>query len=415
MEKQTIQTSQSPKIFLEIQGSLTMKGAFENEIVIRADSSDDIALDVKDDEVWIKCSSNCTLRVPRAAEIKAEVIHGDAVIKSLEGALKIGNVHGNLVIKDLGSTTIEKINGELVAKQIDGNLEVLSVDGNAQIRDIRGNFRVEQTVHGNLNLEDLEGEASARVDGNIMLRLDPVAGQKMTFSSESNLICRLPEDADVRVSIERGGNIEIKLESAPIRGSVRAPYEFTIGDGEAELVLSAAGNILIGQHAPEWEMIGDFDPGIEGIAEEITSQVEAQVEAIERQLENQLENLTVTLGGVGLSAEAAERISRRAREASERASTRAQEKMRRAQEKFQRKMEVAQRKAEARARAESQREAAREKRSWGFSWPTPPAAPGEVQEEPVSEDERMVILKMLEENKISLEEAEKLLQALDGS
>jgi hypothetical protein len=42
--------------------------------------------------------------------------------------------------------------------------------------------------------------------------------------------------------------------------------------------------------------------------------------------------------------------------------------------------------------------------------PTPPSSPSE----PVSEDERMAILKMLAEKKISAEQAEQLLNALEG-
>ena len=42
--------------------------------------------------------------------------------------------------------------------------------------------------------------------------------------------------------------------------------------------------------------------------------------------------------------------------------------------------------------------------------PTPPSSPSE----PVSEDERMAILKMLAEKKITAEQAEQLLAALEG-
>jgi hypothetical protein len=80
-----------------------------------------------------------------------------------------------------------------------------------------------------------------------------------------------------------------------------------------------------------------------------------------------------------------------------------------------RKAEAAMRRAEARARAAEVRA-----RSWqgkvvvggrtmvNFSTPAAP------QGDPISDDERLVILKMLQEKKITLEEAEKLLAALEG-
>jgi hypothetical protein len=77
---------------------------------------------------------------------------------------------------------------------------------------------------------------------------------------------------------------------------------------------------------------------------------------------------------------------------------------------------------EATRRAE--RHAERHARRWGRTpppgaWgdfgpkgmPTPPGMP---KSEPVAEEERMAILKMLQEKKITAEQAEQLLQALEG-
>ena len=49
--------------------------------------------------------------------------------------------------------------------------------------------------------------------------------------------------------------------------------------------------------------------------------------------------------------------------------------------------------------------------AWGF--PPEPPKPPRPPVEPVSEEERLVILRMVQENKISIEEAERLLAALE--
>ena len=48
--------------------------------------------------------------------------------------------------------------------------------------------------------------------------------------------------------------------------------------------------------------------------------------------------------------------------------------------------------------------------NWSPGYGTPPVPPSE----PVSDEERMAILKMLQEKKITAEEAEQLLSALEG-
>jgi hypothetical protein len=86
--------------------------------------------------------------------------------------------------------------------------------------------------------------------------------------------------------------------------------------------------------------------------------------------------------------------------------------MRRAQEKLERKLEDARRKEEQRANTSNRWAARSTGQSWKFDFPTPPTPP--VMNEPVSEDERLLILRMLEQKKISLAEADELLSALEG-
>ena len=80
-------------------------------------------------------------------------------------------------------------------------------------------------------------------------------------------------------------------------------------------------------------------------------------------------------------------------------------------------MEEAARRAERHAERHAGRFARHGKHAGPWNWdfgpkgvPNPPPPPSE----PVSEDERMAILKMLAEKKITAEQAEQLLTALEG-
>ena len=97
--------------------------------------------------------------------------------------------------------------------------------------------------------------------------------------------------------------------------------------------------------------------------------------------------------------------------ASERAHTRAQEKIRRAQAKMERKLEATRRRAERKARAAERAARDRRRRAEPVEWT--PSPPKKVSE-PVSDEERLMILQLLEQGKITTEEAEQLLSALEG-
>jgi hypothetical protein len=415
MEKKVIFAGQRPRIYIKTQGDLNIKGDETKEVVIRTDSLEDCQLDAEDDEVRIICSGDLNLRVPRQSYVEAEEVSGSAALKAIEGEVTIGKVHGNLSIKDTGPAAVESVSGDLAARQVAGDLEVRRASGSVRVNEVQGDFVVSGVINGSLKLEDVAGDIRAHANGSIQLNLDPRAGQRIDLTADGSIICRLAEDASVNIHVERAADVKVILEQAQLQNE-RAPFQITLGEGEADLILSAGGQVLLAEQAPEWEfgsVEADFKTFGEDIGSQVSAQLEQQMHMMESQFEAQLENLAFSLEGAGISSIEAERISRKAREASARATARAQEKMKRAQEKIQRKVEAAQRRAEAKARAAERRGSSRDRRSFNFSWSSQPSHPT-APSDPVSEDERMMILKMLEENKITPEEADTLLDALEG-
>jgi hypothetical protein len=416
MEKQVVPTSQVPRITLKVDGDLTIKGSDELEVVARTDSTNNLSLAQSGDDISIVSQSNCTVRVPRESVVHIEACEGNGSVKALEGSLDIQKINGNLYLRNVGAVIVERVSGSLSGKHVDGHMTLQNVNGNVNIRDIQGNFAVTNRIDGNLSLDEVEGNATASVNGNIVLRLDPLPGQSYEFNAKGYILCRLPEDTSAVVKINKANKARIHVANVNLSEGEKFPYQVTLGEGDASLVFSADGNIdLVGQ-VPDWDMTDffnavfpvNFDKVADDIGEQIESQISAQMEMLESQLNAQLENLSQTMNSAGFSADQAQRTH----EASARAAERAREKMRRAQEKIHRKIEFARRKAEQRARSVEKHAQAREKRTWGFEWP---AASPEPANEPVSDEERMLILKMLEQKKISPEEAEQLLTALEGS
>jgi hypothetical protein len=332
--------------------------------------------------------------------------------------LIIRTVHGNLDLRGVGPTTIEAVYGNLTVKNLSGDLKVGQVEGNVTAKDIQGSFMVESRIRGCLLLDDIDGNAQAGVDGNVLVHLDPSPGQTYEFSANGNLTCQVPEDTSAQVQITRAGRIATHFPG--VSAPTSAPCSLTLGDGDAQLILSAAGNLLLAARSSDWGFVEDFDVEIgeemegmvESISDQITQQIDEQMRMVEEQLEAQMSMLNLRLGTIGMSEEQSRRVAERARQASERATARAQEKMRHAQERLERKLAAAQQRAEHRRRS-VERAAQSSRRSYwgGVGVPAPaPEPPGEV----ISEEERLMILRMLEQKKISLEEAEQLLSALEG-
>ncbi len=418
MDMQIIQTGDSPNIEINISANISIKGWDKKEVLAKCSSPDDLVMDVNGDEISIKSHSNTSLRVPYNTNFQDGHISGEVSVKSVEGRINFSQVAGSLSLRSVMDAEIGMINGNLNAKNIDGNLVVKSCMGNATVRDIRGDLMMDESIAGNLFLKEIDGDAKVHARGNVTVELDPSPESRYEFRAKGNLTCRLPGDASVKVAIADGDRINIDIPGIELPDKIKAPYEFILGEGDAELDISALGSINLLSRPADWEMedfaveMGeDFEQITESLNEQIALQIEAQMAMMEEELEHQLDNLSFSLEKTAMSAEQAERIAQRAREASARANRRAEEKIRRSQEKMQRKLEAAQRRAERKARAAER--AARDRRRR----PEPPQSrpvPVKTKSEPVSEEERLLILQMLEQGSISLDEAEKLLEALEG-
>lgn len=418
MEKQVMRTSANPKMLIEVSGDLTIKGWDELEVVAKSDSGESLAVNQSGDRIEIRCQADCNVRVPYRAEIEVSAIGGNGIIKSLDGPLAAQQVSGDLLLRSVGEVQIGTIGGNLTAKNIDGDFQAITVKGDVTVRGVQGDFIVREGIGGNLVLKDFDGSASASARGDITLSFDPSPGSDYRFEAGGNVVCRIPADASAKIEISRSGQVISKIAGA---GQITTPdgsKVFTLGEGDTPIRIAAGGDVVLSDLPRDWEVddikveVGqDFESMAETITDQVTQQIEAQMEMLEQQLESQFSNIANILNTAGISAQKAERMSERAREASERAHARAQEKLQRAQEKLQRKLEAARRRAEMRARAAERAARDRRRRPAPFDW-SPPQA--DSAREPVSNEERLMILQMLEQKKITVEEAEQLLAALEG-
>jgi hypothetical protein len=435
-------------VILEVHGNLQIKGEDAAQVTVKGGSAEDIQVDQQGDQITVRCESDCSVRVPTQARLRLDQAHGDVTIKAVEGEIEIKEAHGNVTLRRVGPLTIGTVHGNCEARGVYGSFEAQKIEGNLSVKDLQGELQTGR-IQGNLSVENVEDGVEARVEGNAVVRLDPAPGQEYHFHVDGNIAWNMPEDASVEITIESAGRIITNLPEVEAK-PWRAPCTITVGEGDAVVTLKADGNIVLSPQGPRLD-IGDLpevdfsremdDAGRE-IADQITQQIEVQMAMLEQQLDAHLSNLSATLNASGLNPEQLERIQAKAREASERANERAQERMRRAQERLERKLTAVQQRAEQRARQAEHRarhieERARrveerlQKRSWGFTWPEAPRppvppvppmprapgvplAPTPPAGDPVSDEERLTILRMLQAKKITLEQAESLLAALEG-
>ena len=240
---------------------------------------------------------------------------------------------------------------------------------------------------------------NVKAGGDVALYLAPLPGQTYDITAGDDLILRMSPDTNVRLHLTGGSPDAIHLDFPGVSlPEDCAGCEVTIGkqnDGMAEMLLTAGDDLLVTSQADSWESAADFGVGMQDGSEWSFPPFE-------------------------LPEDFSERINQRVQAAMERAQSHLEAANRRAESTGQRasiKIEAAMRRAEAKARAaevRSRRGVQANIRLGRWNWDVTPHGPVQQNSAPVSDEERLSILKMLQEKKISVEQAEKLLAALEG-
>jgi hypothetical protein len=343
-------------------------------------------------------------------------VYGDAGLSEV-AAVDIQNVRGNLQVKKSDRLRVSRISGNLQAREINGPLDADLVGGNALLKGVAGTVTLDQ-VAGNLVANNLTGGAKvSRIGGNLVLNGELGTGCTYHFLADGNAVLRLSEDASAHLTLSARGQLlsSLKLVDQELEGK---RLTGTLGDGGAEIVVEARGNVLLG---------GDRGVAGAGLGEEISRQVEEglraiDLEAIGRQVSEEME---AALSRLRVKLESAdwERIGLQAQQAVEQAMERMQRDMDRVAEKAARQQAWLARQAERETRRQERWERKLQKAAQGrqpaaqagaAAWQEEgaPASAG-VEPGPDLEEERLSILRMVEQGQITPEEAEMLLDALE--
>ncbi len=341
-------------IILSAPGDLKVTGWEREEIMAKAD--DILELTQDGDEITITCDDDLSVTVPASAGLQIDHAAGDVDIFRVNGPVSFGSVMGDLSMHQVGPVTVGALEGDLSLRGVTGDVSIGEVSSDASLRDVQGNVTL-GSVEEDLYLQAVSGNVNATVGADAVLHLDPRPGAAVNVTARDDILLHLPESVDAAFSLTArdAEDIHVQLPGAATTMNEN-PRVFVLGNGAASISLSAEGDIMVTTQAEEWEDASEFaDFGRDW----------------------------------PLPADLGEQINRRVQQATRRA-------------------EAAARRAAQRARVKVNARVGRW--NWDmFPQGAPPAGP---VGDPVSDEERMTILRMLQEKKITSEEAEKLLSAL---
>lgn len=366
MQRQTVSCVPAPLIVLEsVPGDLRVAGWERDEIAART-QGEQLSLLGEDTRFHIQCDDDLILNIPAQADLHIESVAGDADLRGLSGACRIQQASGDVAGRSLASLQIQNLAGNLSLRNATGNISAQNIGGDAYLRASQADISL-TSLGGDLHVRGASGNISAALGGDAVLHIEPRPGVNVNITAGGNILLRLPPTADVRLEMRGGGSESVHMN---LPGVIFDPKtwdgQITLGSGSAAIFLLAGGEVTVTEQDEEWDAAVSADFDFADMPADLSGHIQRQVERAQRQAQD-----------------VARRVEQKTREA--------------------------ERRIQARVNARVGR--------WGMDWsgsiprpPRPPTPPGE----PVSDEERLIILRMLAEKKITAEEAEKLLSALEG-
>jgi hypothetical protein len=376
----TISMGSTPKIIIErIDGDLSLVGWDGEDVLIKGDDETMNATQ-NGDEVHISSDDDLSIRAPKGASIFIHNIGGDASVRGILGIVEVKEAGGDLSMRDVGAVSIDTLHADLSLRGAKGHLFIKSAHSDVSIREVEGNVTLE-SVADDLALRDVRGNVTANVGEDVVLYLNPQPGKNYTINAGEDILLVMPPKANAtltmsadEISIDWKG---VKLEEDATSGVV------VLGDGSATITLSAGSDIRVSNQSNAGESAEDFG-NFAGVG---------------------LDWSGIGMDWAGMGDRISKQVERATRQAAD-AGRRAAEAARRASETRRR----AEERVEGRMKGKVNVNVGVGRWNWDLS---PKGAP--VPPKPqATEEERLAILKMLQEKKITADDADKLLAALEG-
>lgn len=406
---------------VSIEGDASIKSGTDGVII--ATSKGTIKADEKNkDRIILSCDHDCEIQMPAGLNLIIQNVTGDAMLSSLRGGLTVNSVSGDLLMRDMAAAEILSVGGDLEVSLIKGELSIEHLGGDFLGSDLENTIRIVQ-IGGDVTLSKVQGKLEMeKISGDLMvndaqsIHARKVKGDADLFRVQGDIILKASGDINLQPSAEgmdsitleaggdidlywpsglgatfnvnsEGGEIEVELDDREEEMETHHA-EFTHGDGKVNVAANANGDISITSRlrkAPRVEVTGAAASGNGGDnwEEAFTGKFQENWDRFEREFDHFPERFEKSIG----------------------------EKMHQVEDQIEKAMQkvrhgVKMDRDGRRAVVIATALAGKQARQSG--------AEAESKGSAVTEDERKMILKMLQEKKISVEEAEKLFETLEG-
>jgi len=372
MKQTTIPLKPDARVTVKGSADLSVEGNDEQTLMVIVERGDYLKMWDENGIVRISAFSDCRLLLPNNVPVTVERTGGDCFIRNFSNRVVVGKIGHDLRMDAIGGASVESVGRNCQILNSSGAVEIARVGDTLTTDNIQSILA--GSVGDDARLHGVSGRVEVKAGGDIKIQVqqdNKVPAIRAVAGSDIELY--LPQNAACQLQLVSGGeDIYVHAAGQHVESSEH-DLDLPLGNGGETVYLKSGDEIRVSdQGAPDWPKdVYNWGDQWKDFGLDIARRIEE---------------------GIRIAGDSVDYAVRKAGKAS--------------------------RKAERQVR-----HAMRGWDEWGYrpghhvrvvGFPPEDEAPTEAAPRSETTDqERMLVLKMLQEKKITVEEAEKLLNALD--
>lgn len=332
-------------VHIRSYGTLRITGSETDEINSSSSDHETLTVVPSDDVVFVTAMNSCDLEVPMDLSVFVEKAMGSVYCKGLKNEFRSEKVVGSLIVDGARSVDVQKVGGNCAVRNIDemvnvektgGNLVAESIaslraakmGGSCLLKDVKGEIQISkvcgsfsgQNIDGPLDVSKVGGDYTCdqstfgltlKVGGDIQTKMTgELAASDLKAGGDIDLYFA-PDTSNLSLALGAGGDISVHIGELDVQVE-NQDYEVDLGTGGIPFSAKAGGDTTITDE--EWqapEIVGDLSsyfeesgPGLSEVIHErvhrATQLAEKRIEAAQKRLEQIQAKIDIDFGDLGI-------------------------------------------------------------------------------------------------------------------
>ncbi|MEM5776464.1 MAG: hypothetical protein AAGU05_15780, partial [Anaerolineaceae bacterium] len=265
------------RVFIKAHATLDVEGWEKSEIWIETDLNVQ-RIQHESYGLHLLFVDDAVIKIPRQSVLVIEKAAGNARVRNMAADVEIRSMDGNLAVQQANRVRIDRVNSSCLVQNIHGRLEIHSVMGNLKGKDCYGMVQAERVMAG-VELSALHGGADIRAMGDIHVGFLSESSEPVKLRSSADISINLPFELDAEMRVKTDAHLtELTLGERKEKITHRR-HVLLVGDGRRKFDLEAGGKIqIVAERIEDKEILKLFEE-LESLWDELDKENKSRREA----------------------------------------------------------------------------------------------------------------------------------------